>query len=537
MKTNRYLESGVAQPAVAPGWSIDRLLAPCKLYGANGMRFGADGRLYVAQAFGSQISALDPASGAITTVCATGSEIVAPDDIAFDSRGVMYATEVFSERVSARMPDGTVRVIADQLPVVNGISVHADRIFVDEFRVGGRVMELYLDGRAPRVIAADLMLPNALALGPDDYLYFPLVVSNEIWRVPVAGGAPERFVDGLSVPTAVKFAPDGSLVVVQAGTGDVTRINLQTRDKTTITRSTPGLDNLAFSPDGALFVSHYTDGSVTEISRDGAQRVVVEAGLVGPFGLATSADGKLYIADGMAYAIRSPDGTVSVPSNLLLHGFPGYVRGVALGADGTLFFTNSAGGVATYVPGEEARYLVNDLSQAMGIIAIPGGEVVVCEAGAGRVIAIKLDGSTRTLATGLARPVGIARAADGSYYVSESAAGRVVHVDNGNVSVVLSGLREPQGVAVSNDTLYVVDRAAKTLHHVSLATRASTVIARDLPVGAAPGIVPKPLPGIPGVMPGPLLPFADIALDADGAVLVGADGDGSILRLRPDQRH
>ena len=142
MKVDRYLESGVQAPTPAPGWSIASLMPASRLYGANGMRFGADGRIYVAQAFGSQISALDPDSGELATVSPVGGSIVAPDDLDFDSRGVLYATEVFSERVSARMPNGEVRVVADHLPVANGIVVHRDRIFVDEFRVGGRVLEL-----------------------------------------------------------------------------------------------------------------------------------------------------------------------------------------------------------------------------------------------------------------------------------------------------------------------------------------------------------------------------------------------------------
>ena len=110
MKANRYLESGIQTPTLASGWSVDHLLAPSKLFGANGLRFGADGDLYVAQAFGSQVSALNPVNGDIRTVSPVGGDIIGPDDIAFDSHGVMYATEVFSERVSARMPVGSVRV-------------------------------------------------------------------------------------------------------------------------------------------------------------------------------------------------------------------------------------------------------------------------------------------------------------------------------------------------------------------------------------------------------------------------------------------
>src|ERR1700730_11223717 len=86
------------------GWNVSRITAPSMLFGANGMRVGPDGRLYVAQAFGSQVSAIDVASGAVTTISPVGGPIVAPDDLAFDSRGILYITEVMSERVCARSP-------------------------------------------------------------------------------------------------------------------------------------------------------------------------------------------------------------------------------------------------------------------------------------------------------------------------------------------------------------------------------------------------------------------------------------------------
>ncbi|MDZ4233898.1 MAG: gluconolaconase, partial [Dietzia sp.] len=50
----------VAQdPTTAAGWQLQRVTAPSRLFGANGLRTGPDGRIYVAQVTGSQISALD----------------------------------------------------------------------------------------------------------------------------------------------------------------------------------------------------------------------------------------------------------------------------------------------------------------------------------------------------------------------------------------------------------------------------------------------------------------------------------------------
>ncbi|PRC45479.1 gluconolaconase, partial [Mycobacterium sp. ITM-2017-0098] len=71
----------VAQdPSAAQGWRLDRVTQPSRLFGANGLRTGPDGRIYVAQVTGSQISALDLSTGVVETVSAKGGDIIAPDD-------------------------------------------------------------------------------------------------------------------------------------------------------------------------------------------------------------------------------------------------------------------------------------------------------------------------------------------------------------------------------------------------------------------------------------------------------------------------
>src|SRR6201981_1599322 len=81
-------------PTTAHGWRFERLTPPSHLFGANGLRTGPDGRIYIAQVSGSQISALDPATGAIEVISPLGGDVVGPDDLAFGPDGDLYATEV-----------------------------------------------------------------------------------------------------------------------------------------------------------------------------------------------------------------------------------------------------------------------------------------------------------------------------------------------------------------------------------------------------------------------------------------------------------
>src|SRR6185437_5945898 len=96
---------------------------------------------------------------------------------------------------------------------------------------------------------------------------------------------------------------------------------------------------------------------------------------------------------------------------------------------------------------------------------------------------------------------------------------------------VIEGLKEPQGLAIDGDSLYVVDAGAHELIAYSLKSKKRDTVASNLPVGAAPGVVPKLLMGIPGLLPGPLSPFAGVTVGSAGKIYISADGDGSVLAL------
>ncbi|MBI3248207.1 MAG: gluconolaconase [Deltaproteobacteria bacterium] len=528
---SRYTTASTG-PQAAAGWHISHLSPPSGLFGANGMRFGPDGKLYVVQAFGSQVSALDPATGASQTISPVGGPIVAPDDIAFDSHGVMYVTEVMSARVSARTPDGQTRVIADNVPAANGITCYQDRLFMDECRPGGRLFELYPDGRAPRLLADNLGLPNALSVGPDEHLYFPQIAAGEIWRVPLAGGTPQRFIDGLAIPTAVKFDQNGLLTTTQAGNGEIVKVDIQSRAKTVIAKVRPGIDNLAIDPNNRLFISHFVDGGVAEVLSNGQERVLVAAGLLGPWGLALGSDGTVYASDGGSLVAMTMDGKRSRLGMLLDEGFPGFIRGLAAGSGGNLLVTTSSGNVASYHPGTRvSQTFATGLNELLGIGCAPDGACIVAEAGAGRVLKVNAKGEVSTLASGLGRPSGVVVAGNGACCVSDESGGRVVQIDGGTATV-LDGLKKPQGLALLGDQLLILDAGSKELIAFSLATKQRQTLATNLPVGAAPGITPKPLLGVPDLIPGPLSPFAGVAVGSDGTIYIAGDGEGSVLALK-----
>jgi sugar lactone lactonase YvrE len=529
MQCGRY--TAASSPRIAEGWTLERLTQPSRLFGANGLRTGPDGRIYVAQVSGSQISAVDVATGAIETISPKGGDIVAPDDLVFDPDGNLYATEITEGRVSVRAPDGTTRVLCGDMPGANPITFHQGRLFAGECRPDGRIMQLDLHGGAPRILLENVPMPNAMEVGPDGMLYFPVMGANEIWRINPDGGAPEKVAGDLGVPDAVKFDAQGFIVSTQVASGQVLRIDPRTGERSVLADIAPGLDNLTFVGN-RLFVSSIS-GQINEVLGDGKIRSLVPDGLNWPLGLAMGADGLLFVADGgFVYTLR-PGDALQCAGMFFTPGFPGYTRGVAAVAPGEFVVTTANGAVARYWPGRhQSEVLAEGFDQLFGVAIAPGGAVVFAEGGTGRVLSVQ-SGNVEELATGLRQPMGVAVGPGGNCLVADSGAGRVVKLSGGRVETVLDGLQRPHGILLRGGLLYVVDALARELIEYDMASGARRIIAAELPVGAPPGVTPKFLRAIPPLS-GPMGPFAGIAAAADGTLYISADAEGSVVALRAE---
>lgn len=512
------------------GWRVERVLPPSRLMGSNGLRAGPDGRLYVAQVAGSQVSAIDVDSGAISSICPIDGPITAPDDLVFDDRGNMYVTEITTDKVSVLTPKGEYRVLNGDMPVANPITWHQGRLIAGECRMGGRLMELDPGTGEARLILGDVPMPNACEVGPDGKLYAPIMAANEIWRIDLETGEKEVIAADLGVPDSVKFDRHGRIVSTQVASGQVLRIDPQTGARELLAQLNPGLDNCAFIGD-RLFVSSIP-GEVWEIGAEGGPQPLVESGLQWPMGLAVGAEGTLFVADGgFTYTVR-PGGSRELLGMLFSPGFPGFTRGVAAAGAGEWVTTNSMGAVMRWNPGEGTSEPVAAGYELLYGVAVAGdGAVVFADGGTGKVWSAR-GGEAEELASGLKRPMGVAVSGSGEVFVSESEGGRVVRLSGGKAETVLDGLAEPHGIAIASSTLYVVDAESKELVSCDLASSNRRTLASGLPVKAPPGVTPKLLGGV-GDMAGPMVPFTGIAVASDGTIYVSGDAEGSVLAVRP----
>ncbi|MEZ5236695.1 MAG: hypothetical protein R2749_28970 [Acidimicrobiales bacterium] len=516
-------------PAAAAGWALATVVAPARLGGANGIVWSPDGLLMVTQVFGSQVTAIDVDAGTHRTFSPLGGGIAAPDDGAFGVDGTFFATEPMHATVSARRPDGTYRVLHDDLPGANGMTVSHDgrRLFVDEFRPGGRLLELDPTGaRPPTVLADELAMPNAFAMGPDGALWFPQVLAGEIWRYDLDTGTLERRFRDLATPTAVKFDAAGNLLTSEGGAGRLTRIRLDTGERTTLAQVNVGIDNFAIGTGGRLFVSHFTDGRVAEVT-GGVERVLSPSGLIGPFGLDRGEDGALWSADGLAVN-RAGDRTGGSPVVVasLLADLPGMAIDVAhAGPDALLLLER--GQVLRRSPDGATRSVAGRLEGARSLATARRGGAYLVERRAGRVSLIDGEGGVTPLLDGLDRPEAVAEAPDGTLWITRR--GGVLAWRDGAVVADIDGFDTPQGIAVLDGTGAGRSPGAGTVVVAEVGTRSVValrpdgsrqVLATDLPLGAP--------------VPGARLPhgFSPLLADGDG-VLVGCDGDGSVRRLSP----
>ncbi|MFH8698628.1 hypothetical protein [Streptomyces chartreusis] len=531
------------RPVDSVRWAPRRLNPPNPLWGSNGVAFGPDGRLYVAQFLAGQISAVDPATGDVEVVVPMDGPVRSPDDLAFGADGSMYIADLVPGRVWRRSPEGEYTLVSGDVANPNGITCVGDRLFVNEMKPDGRLMELFPHGGAPRVLTEGLALGNAMQLGPDGHLYYPHMMSGpnplltgQVWRIPPDGGVPEVVADDVHQPVAVRFDRGGVLHVLSRGPeGIVTRIDLHGGgSRTLVTSGVVGLDNAAFDAENRMFVSSYASGGVTEMHPDGRTREIVPRGLDGPYGVTVDLGGRVYAADHYRVASPEPSREGGVTTLSLLHFSHGIV------ADGELLhLTSQFGQVQTYDPRDGTlRERVGGLRRPLGIAVAPDGSLVVAESGAGRVVAVGEDDAIRVLADGLDRPADVAFDGEGRCYVSDEGAGAVLRIEaDAPPAVVADGLDAPQGLAVLGEELFTVETGRRGLCAVSLVTGETRTDAEDLPVGAPPGVVPGAEPALfAHGMPGMARRFAGLAVTPEGGLLLSGNGEGTVLDLTPVER-
>lgn len=510
--------------ASAAEWERDWLVPGGPFRGVHGMAIGSDGLIWVGSVMGQSIYRVDPANGRTELVVAAPDGEA--DDLEFAADGTLYFTGWMKGTLNARAPDGSLRVLARDLPGMNSLALDArGRLFATQVFTGDALWEFDREGKAaPRLVRKDLGGLNGFDFGPDGRLCGPLWFRAQVVCLDVDSGAMEVVADGFTTPAAVNFDPKGELFAIDNATGEVFQIDRAAHEKKRIATAPTNLDNLAFAPDGRLFVTNMPDNAIYEIDRtSGAIRSVISSPLTLPGGIARSGQ-TLFVAD--TFALSAVDLETGAVSDIGRDGETSGSPSIVAANDSHMVTASLHRGNAALWELETRRVIArwSDLGQPSAIALGPGTRVVVATAD-GELI--ELDAARpetrRELARGLALPMGLARTAAG-WIVSEAGAGRLVALDDdGKRRTIARDLAHPEGIALLADgRVAVAETAADRVTLVDLASGRKETIASALPLGVVD------LPGRPpGIFP------TGLAVAEDGSLLVSSDVEGGILRLRP----
>ena len=503
---------------IAPGWQLDTIVPPARHFPTNGIRVAPDGRLWITQTRGRHVTALGLSTNEQQIVVPLGAGLHGPDDLAFDRDGNTFFTEPHDDRVMRLTRDGVVEVWVEDLPSANGIAMSNDgRLFIDECRPGGRVMEL--DLRTPgasREVIGDLALPNAFDVGPDGWLYLPEVAANRILAVHPDRGESRVAVDDVWAPSAVKFDHAGRLVTTEAGSGRVTRVDLGTGERTTLAQLFPGLDNFAFAGEDTVYVSSFVTGAIVRLDLGrGSTEFLTPPGLVAVNAISRTRDARWLVSDRTSVAEVDPSGgfrrVASVPVDM------NFTVAAAADAGGSLcaLTTDSRllqrpAGTSEFrswtlsTPHESARCLAG----ADDFVLVGAGAEVLIVDETGHVVRSITTATTVTATAGCGEAV----------VACDRSRGTIALHDNGRPRVWRDFV-DPVAVALSSDAVFVAEEAPRRVIRVDRASGERTVVASDMPFGS-------PVAGHANGAGPPSL-----CADRDGSLIVGCSGDASIRRL------
>lgn len=514
----------VRTPSAAPGYAVARIVDGCGFHTANGVAFGADGRLYAASVLGESIFALDLATGTIET--AVGPFVGESDDLVFTDGGDLIWTALLEGVVRMRTADGRVRDLAAGLPGANSIALTRDgkRLFIGQVFMGEGLWEIDLCGVAPpRLVADHTGGLNAFQFGPDGMIYAPSWEHGEVVRVDPDSGATTVLAKGFGKPGAVRFDSGERLYVLDDATGELFALDEQRPlwTRRLVARLATGTDNFAVGPGNLMYVSSMIDNSIHEVDpRDGAVRAVVAGGLGFPRAMALSAgpEGeRLHLADSCAYRVINPrTGAVTDVARAVATPLK-FPTSVSVGPQHVVL-TGEVFGVVQLLDwdGNFVRD-VDGFEQPSAAVELADGSLIVAEPIAGRITQVSGD-ERRVMATDLHHPAALADASDGAIYVGESGRGRLLRIAtaDGAVSEVARGLGAIRAVAVApGGAVAVLDADAGSVTLVGPGA-ARTELVRDMPVG----YLREPYPRSGG-----------LAVGADGTVYVAADVENAIYRV------
>ena len=358
--------------------------------GLNGFEVGPDGMIYGPLWFKGQVVKIDPANGAITVI---NSEFKVPAAANLDGKGNLWVVDTRTGELSkvelasgrktvvkqlktaldnlAIAPDGTIYVsnMADnsieaynpatgelklltsgKLAVPAGLKLDGDSLWVADvfgFRQvnakSGDVKDVF------RMQASDMEYPFAVGVSTKQFALASWFTGT-VQIVDRATLKTVHMIHGLKAPFDALPMEDGSVLYAEIATGSITRASgADYKTTKVVAEGLGGPVQMTLGRDGALYVTEAA-GKLTRIDLATGAKTEIASGLAMPEGVAQTPWGSFIVAETAAARLTEIDPATgarrTVAANLPI-GMPAgpgmpppyVVTGVAVGADGTVYFS------------------------------------------------------------------------------------------------------------------------------------------------------------------------------------------------------
>jgi len=521
----------VATGAYAQTYEVTKLVPGSAFHGVHGLGIDSAGRLFAGSVAGAALYEVDRGNG--TAKIAIPSPEGMADDIAFAPDGTMAWTGFLTGDLYSRKGDGPIKKLASGLAGINSLAFRKDgRLYASTVFLGDTLYEIDVEGgKPPRMIMEKIGGLNGFEFGADDMLYGPLWFKGQVAKVDVDKAELTVVADGFKVPAAVNFDSRGNLWVVDTAVGQLVKVDPKTGAKKVVAQLKPSLDNLAIDDKDRIFVSNMADNGIQEVDAEtGAARQIIIGKLALPGGIGVVSDGDkdtIYVADLFAYrTVDGATGEVSEPARMHAAGgtleYP--MSATAKGDDVILssWFTGTVQVIDRKTGA--TREMMHGFKAPHDAIRLGDGSYLVNELGTKSLVRVNGEhGEVRTpLIGGLEGPVGMVGISNSAVYITEASSGQVSKVEtNGYKTVIASGLKMPEGIALMPDgKIVVAEVGARRIIQIDPQNGNVTEIAGNLPIGLAapPGVLPTNIP-------------TGVGVGASGTIYFSSDIENAIYKV------
>ena len=358
--------------------------------GFNGFEVGPDGMLYGPLWFKGQVVKIDPANGAITVInnefkvpaaanldgkgnlwvvdtrtgelskveLASGRKTVmkqlktALDNLAIAPDGMIYVSNMADNSIESFNPaTGELKMLTSgKLAVPAGVKIDGDTLWVADvfgFRQvnakSGEVKDVF------RMQASDMEYPFAIGVSTKQFALTSWFTGT-VQIVDRATLKTVHMIHGLKAPFDALPMEDGSVLYAEIATGTITRASgADYKTTKVVAEGLGGPVQMTLGRDGALYVTEAA-GKLTRIDLASGAKTEIANGLALPEGVAQTPWGSFIVAETAAGRLTEIDPATgtrrTIAANLPIGmtappGMPPpyVVTGVAVGADGTVYFS------------------------------------------------------------------------------------------------------------------------------------------------------------------------------------------------------